>query len=187
MGRTITEKDLQFVLDGRTRDEILLHFLGELAAEQLVEYGHRKEQLFREEAEDMQAIAGVRNFLQDLEDSEVVLGVASSGSRHRVGFLLDRLGLRKHFRSVVTADSVERGKPHPAVYLKASEELQVATSEMIAFEDAFSGVKAAKSAGMRCVGITHPDGAPALLAAGADHIEPDFCCLSYSKLKELFG
>src|SRR5712664_5003887 len=63
--RTASEEQLQFVLDGRKRDDILRHFMGELDADQVVEYGHRKEQLFRDEAAHVRTIAGLLGFLED--------------------------------------------------------------------------------------------------------------------------
>jgi len=187
VGRTTSEEDLQFVLDGRKREDILRHFLGDLDSDLMIEYGHRKEQFFRNEATDVQTIEGLQSFLQDLADSHVLLGVASSGSGSRVNFLLDRLDLKKHFRLVVTGDQVELGKPDPAIYLRAAQDLQLDPLELIAFEDAHSGVRAAKSAGMMCVGIAQPDRASSLLDSGADHVVPDFCSLSYLKLQELLN
>jgi len=186
VGRTASEEDLQFVLDGRKRDDILRHFLGDLDPELIISYGLRKEQFFRDEAGDVQTIDGLLTFLEDLEDAGVAIGIASSGSRSRVNFLLDRLNLKKHFQVVVTGDEVKKGKPDPSVFLKAAQALQQDPCELLAFEDAVSGVQSAKSAGMRCVGIAQPDRASVLLDSGADHVVPDFCSLSYSKLEELF-
>jgi beta-phosphoglucomutase family hydrolase len=185
VGKTASESQLQFVLDGRKREDILRHFLGELDPEQVVEYGVRKEQLFRDEAADVQTVEGLLDFLADLQDSQVVLGVASSASRSRVDFLLDRLDLKRYFRAVVTADEVEHGKPDPAVFLRAAHNLGLCPSELLAFEDAVSGVRAARSAGMKCIGIAQADRASTLLAAGATSVIPNFCCLSYSKLQHL--
>lgn len=186
VGRTASEEELQFVLDGRKRNDILRHFLGELEPERMTEYGRRKEQLFREEAADVQSVGGLPSFLEDLEAAHVSLGIASSGSRSRVEFLLDRLDLKKHFRAVVTGDEVEQGKPDPAVFLKAAQALQLDPAELVAFEDALSGVKAARSAGMICVGIALPERTSMLFDAGADYVVPDFWSLSYSKLKKFF-
>ena len=186
VGRTASEEELQFVLDGRTRDDILRHFLGELDAEKMAEYGHRKEQFFRDEAADVRTVGGLLGFLEKLEAAQLFLGIASSGSRGRVDFLLDRLGLKKYFGAVVTADEVAQGKPHPAVFLKVAERLRTDPCDLIAFEDAVSGIKAARSAGMICVGIAPPDRASLLVDAGANHVVPDFRLLSYPNLQEIF-
>src|ERR1700736_1841265 len=85
-GREISEKDLNFIMDGRKRDEILRHFLGELSDEQVRLLGHRKEQLFREEASDVKVIEGLYGLLQQLRKTEIKLGVASSGSESRVNY-----------------------------------------------------------------------------------------------------
>jgi HAD superfamily hydrolase (TIGR01509 family) len=187
VGRTASEEELQFVLDGRKREDILRYFLGDLEPEMIIEYGHRKEEFFRGEAAAVQTIDGLRDFLEDLAGAHVASAIASSGSRTRVNFLLDRLDLKKHFRVVITGDEVERGKPDPAIFLRAAQDLQVDPLELIAFEDARSGVKAARSAGMVCVGIAQPERASGLLDAGANDVFSNFRSLSYSKLERLFA
>ena len=186
VGRATTREELQFVLDGRTRDDILRHFLGELDAEKMAEYGHRKEQFFRDQAADVRTIRGLLSLLENLREAHLALGIASSGSKARVNFLLERLKLKRHFGVVVTGDEVAQGKPHPTVFLKAAERLRTDPCDLIAFEDAVSGIKAAKSAGMTCVGIAPPDRASILVDAGAHHVVPDFRSLSYPKLQEIF-
>ncbi len=185
--RTVSEEQLQFLLDGRKRDDILRYFMGELDADQIVEYGHRKEQFFRDEAAHVRTIDGLLGFLEDLKYEQLALAVASSGSRTRVDFLLDRLDLKKLFQVVITGDEVEHGKPHPAVFLTAAQHLGMDPSELMAFEDAVSGVKAARSAGMMCVGIAQPDRAAILVDAGANYVVPDFQSLSYSKLQQILA
>jgi beta-phosphoglucomutase len=186
VGRTVSDKQLQFVLDGRKRDDILQHFMGELDAHEIVEYGHRKEQFFRNEAASVRTIDGVLDFLEGLKFEQLALAVASSGSRSRVDFLLDMLDLRKFFQVVITGDEVEQGKPHPAVFIAAARHLGIGPPELMAFEDAASGVRAARSAGMMCVGIARSDRAALLVDAGANYVVPDFRSLSYSKLRRMY-
>jgi beta-phosphoglucomutase family hydrolase len=186
-GKTVSEEQLQFVLDGRTRNDILRHFLGEMDDVQMAEYGLRKEQYFRNEAAHVRTAEGLLDFLEFLQSEQLALAVASSGSRSRIHFLLQRFGLTKYFREVVTGDQVEQGKPHPAVFLKAALQLGIDPAELIVFEDAVSGVKAARSAGMKCIGIARQDRASILLAAGANQVVPDFRSLSGSKLQELLS
>jgi beta-phosphoglucomutase len=186
MGRTVSEEQLQFLLDGRKREAILRHFMGELSEEQIAEYGHLKEQFFRNEAAHVRTIDGLLSFLDDLECERLALAIASSGGRSRIDFLLDKFGLKQRFRVVITGNEVEEGKPHPAIFVKAAQQLGVDSSQLMAFEDAPSGVIAAKAAGILCVGIAQPGRVSALLDAGAIHVVPDFHSLSYSKLQELF-
>lgn len=187
VGRNASEEELQFVLDGRKREDILRYFLGDLDPILMNEYGQRKEQFFRNEVVNVQTIEGLESFLEELAGSHVTCGIASSGSGTRINFLLDRLDLRKHFQAVVTGDDVPRGKPDPAVFLKAAQDLQLDPAELIVFEDAQSGIKAARSAGMVCVGIAQPDRAAVLIGAGADQVVADFRFLSCSKLQEILG
>jgi beta-phosphoglucomutase len=187
MGLMVSDERLEFVLDGRKRDDILRHFLGELTSEELFNYGHQKEEIFRDEAAQVTTIEGLLDFLQELEAAQIVLSVASSGSRSRVEFLMQQLGLRHRFQVIVTGDEVEEGKPDPAVFLRAAERLRIDPAELIAFEDALSGVRAARAAGMRCIGIAQPQRSSLLREAGANHVVPDFRPLSYGKLKEIFS
>ena len=186
VGKSASEEQLQFILDGRKREDILRHFLGELDVTELAAYGSRKEKIFRTEAASIGTIQGVLEFLEDVNRAQLTLAIASSGSRSRVDLLLRQLDLGRHFQVIVTGDEVERGKPDPAVFLKAAQDLRIIPTELVAFEDALSGVKAAKAAGMKCVAIAESDRASVLLNAGADHVLPNFRGLSYAKLRQLF-
>jgi sugar-phosphatase len=63
-------------------------------------------------------------------------------------------------RVLVSADMVERGKPHPEGFLRAAELLGAAPARCVVFEDAPAGIEAAKAAGMIVVGVeTHYPGA----------------------------
>jgi beta-phosphoglucomutase len=188
MGREVSEEDLNYVLDGRTREDILRHFFGELRAEAITEYGVRKEQMFRDEASSVQTVRGLKSFLAELGEAEMSLAIASSGSRTRVSFLLDHLGLANCFSVVVTADDVARGKPDPALFLRAAAALSIDPAELIALEDAPAGVLSARAAGMCCIGIGKEEvSSSALLRAGAVHVVEDFSSLSYAKLKDYFS
>ena len=71
---------------------------------------------------------------------------------------LGQAGLLSHFRALATRDDVERGKPHPDLYLEAARRLGVAPGRCLAFEDSNNGLTAAHAAGMMAVMV--PDIAP---------------------------
>ena len=185
LGKEIDEEHLNFIMEGRKRDEILRYFLGELSDEQVRALGHRKEQLFREESADMKAIEGLREFLQQLSEAEIRLAVASSGSNGRVNYVLDLLDLRHYFQAIVTGDQVTYGKPDPTIFRVACDHLRVQPSETLVFEDSVSGVRAAKAAGMRCVGVATNGIIAVLVEAGADHIIPDFSAVPFDLMRGL--
>lgn len=63
---------------------------------------------------------------------------------------LERL-FGKHIYNITHVNNVS--KPHPAIYLHAAQQLGIDPSECIAIEDSSHGIRAAKDAGMFCIGI----------------------------------
>jgi beta-phosphoglucomutase len=187
-GKEVTEDDLAFILEGRKKEDILRHFLGELSPEKIERLGHEKELLFREEARaELRPVQGVQQILENFSQAGIKLGVASSGSDSRVHFVLQKLRLTDYFAAIVAGDDVVLGKPDPAIFRLTSQKLDVDPKEILVFEDSVSGIKAAKAAGMRCVGLAEPNRAPALLEAGADHIIDHFVGFSVSEAHDLFS
>ena len=86
IGREVSEDDLQFVLEGRKREDILRHFLGDLTAEQVKHYGAAKEALFRNSVQELKTIKGLTEFLDQLTNAEIPIAFASSASRHRARY-----------------------------------------------------------------------------------------------------
>jgi HAD superfamily hydrolase (TIGR01509 family) len=125
---------------------------------------------------DLAEVPGAGDFIRSLGPRP--RGIASSSSPERLALCLDVLGLAGEFAGTVfSADMVARGKPHPDIFLLAAERLATPPEACLVIEDSPSGVKAAKAAGMRVIGLTagahiQPDHDARLLAAGADHVAP---------------
>ena len=60
--------------------------------------------------------------------------------------------------------------------------LDCGAAHSLAIEDSVSGVLAAKSAGLACVGMGGPETGPKLRLAGADHIIESFVSFSLREL-----
>ena len=120
-------------------------------------------------------VRGVVAFVDDLAARGVPRAVATSASRADAEPMLERIGLRDRFDVVVTAEDVRRGKPDPEVYLRAARGLGHEPVHCLVFEDALVGVRAARSAGMRVIGVSTAHTQTELCAAGAecaiDHFE----------------
>jgi beta-phosphoglucomutase len=186
VGKDVREEELDFILEGRRREEILRHFLGELPDTALAEYGLRKDQFFEEKFREIRLIPGIRRFLDRLEAAGVQTAIATSASSSRTWGTLQRLNLNKKFATIVTGDDVTIGKPDPAVYQLASRRMNITAGKILVLEDAPCGVQAAKSAGMRCIGVAQSSRADALLRAGADSVISHFLDLSVEKLIQLW-
>jgi mannitol-1-/sugar-/sorbitol-6-phosphatase len=72
---------------------------------------------------------------------------------------------------MITAESIERGKPDPDCYLKGAAALGVAPADCVVVEDAPIGAAAARAAGMRLIALTSTHEARQL--EPADAIVPD--------------
>ena len=81
------------------------------------------------------------------------LAVASSSTSPFINLVLSTLGLKHKFDSITSADEVKQGKPHPDIFLLAARKLNVKPGECLVIEDAPMGMRAAKRAGMKCVGL----------------------------------
>ena len=170
-----SETDLNFILEGRTRSEILRHFLGgELSEAEIAEYGRRKDEIFRRIEAEIQPFPGVLPFLRQLETLGIGKAVATSASEIRTASTIERMGLGGYFDAVVTSADVVAGKPHPHVYQLACERMNVLPANALAFDDAPSGVQSARSAGLRCIGVSSNGMTRALLDAGAERVIPNF-------------
>ena len=83
------------------------------------------------------------------------IAVCSGAARIEIERILERFELLDLFRHIVTADDVEQAKPDPAGYRMTAEKLGVAPANCVTIEDTPTGLTAAKSAGLKVVGVCH--------------------------------
>ena len=186
LGKHVSETDLDCILEGWRREDILHHFLGDLTKAQIVEYGNRKDEFFQQVGVPMTLVSGLCEFLDHLELMGIPKAVATSASERRTRFTLDQLQLTRHFAAIVTANDVVKGKPDPAIYHLAAEQMDVLPENVVVIEDSVSGVRAAKSAGMKCLGIASDSRCEVLRQAGASNVIQDFVGLTLDRLELLF-
>jgi HAD superfamily hydrolase (TIGR01509 family) len=186
LGRDVPDSELDFVLDGRTRRDILRHFLGSFPDHELAELGRRKDGIFRQVQLAVAPVPGVVRLVRDLHSRGMALAVATSASRSRAHSTLVELGLLNRFETVATGEDVAQGKPHPAVYLLACHRLQIDPQCLLAIEDAVSGIRAAVGAGLRCLAVALHEAPETLIAAGAVQVVRDFENVSSADLECIF-
>jgi beta-phosphoglucomutase family hydrolase len=141
---------------GRQGREIIRAHLGaDIPDDEVAVLTQEKDAVYREMyGPHRKTIAGFDELIAQAKVRGVKLAVATAAPPPNITFILDELGVRRHFDAVVGAADVAHGKPHPDVFLKAAERLGIAPEDCIVFEDAPLGVEAARRAGMRAVVLT---------------------------------
>ena len=103
---------------------------------------------------ELRLIDGIPKILQILSAEKQIKTALASGSPMKViEFVLKKFSLSDTFRIKVSGDCVEKGKPHPDIYLETARRLGVSPEECVAIEDSINGIVSAKEAGMRCIAV----------------------------------
>ncbi|HLD32254.1 MAG TPA: HAD family phosphatase [Candidatus Peribacteraceae bacterium] len=152
----------------------------------LEEYLEEYKDIARRVYEQCSLIEGMTVLLGKLQKATIPLAVASSAPGEWVRHILKNQGIFGYFRAIVTAEDIGEyeGKPKPAIYLLTAKKLGVKPETCIAIEDATNGILAAKTAGMKCIGVDFPGNTPQNLSR-ADLVITDFNELSIEQLNSL--
>ncbi len=143
----------------------LIDFLAELVKvldlkESVEALNHKRSRIFLKLVEDeLEPLPGALYSLE-LLNNNFKTGLASSGTRKYLDMVMDKFDMRQYFQVVVSGDEVEYGKPHPEVYLTACRKLGLNRNECLVFEDATHGIRSAKEAGCKCIGVKNPNTPP---------------------------
>ncbi len=150
LGYSWTLEEIKARVWGKNEEIFERLFPGKFSQEQVAELTQRKERRYVEiYRPDIVMLAGLERLLGDARSRGVRLGIATAAPRICVDFVRDALSLENYFDTIVDAQQVSRGKPHPEGFLRAAECLGVSPHECVVFEDAPVGVEAAQAAGMK--------------------------------------
>lgn len=154
----IAVDDLERRMHGRRNDDIVRDFFGQhLTPGEVVRHGADKEILFRQlmgPRLDTFLVPGAIDFVR--RHAGLPMAVASNAEPANIDFTLNGAGIRPLFSTIVDGSQVKHPKPFPDIYLKAAAELGIQPGNCIVFEDSPAGVRAARDAGTRIVGVqTH--------------------------------
>ncbi|WP_158607397.1 HAD family hydrolase [Aerococcus agrisoli] len=96
---------------------------------------------------------GAFKLLSFLQKNKKKAVLATSTYSDRAQPILDYLSLNPYLNDKVFGNEVKYLKPHPDIYLKASEKINSDPKSLIAIEDSVSGIKAANAAGIPVIYI----------------------------------
>lgn len=125
-------------------------------------------------AERVKVYPWSKDVLTGLDDKGIPIALASAADLVKVECNLLCIGVNPGiFKTIVTGSDVEFKKPHPEIFLTAAKKAGFKPVSTLVVEDAVSGVKAAKAAGMRCLALTTSFDESVLRDAGADFVSGD--------------
>ncbi len=161
LGVAFTEKDNE-KLKGLSRVDSLKTILEmgniEISDETFNDYLISKNKFYLDSIASITAenmLKGVADLLNKAKEKGILLAVGSSSKNAK--FILERLNLTDAFHIIVDGNMVENPKPNPEVFLKGAEAMGFAPEECVVFEDAESGIKAAKDGGFYSIAVGNPE------------------------------
>jgi beta-phosphoglucomutase-like phosphatase (HAD superfamily) len=152
-GRPLTEAEYYGRLAGSSEEAIIGGWL-DVDGEELEALVAERIDRYRARASDGLTIgARVRSAVRYASE-RVPVAVVSGAFRAEIEPALEAAGIADAFTTLVTADDVANGKPHPESYeLLVSRLDGIEPAAVVVFEDTEAGVAAATSAGCRCVAV----------------------------------
>ncbi|WQF85029.1 Putative phosphoglycolate phosphatase-like, domain 2, HAD superfamily [Colletotrichum destructivum] len=123
---------------------------------------------------DAVEIPGARALLDALIEEKAPWAIVTSGTEPLVGGWLNVLQLPQP-EHLVTAESVENGKPDPTCYLIGREKLglQDPSKQILVLEDSPAGIRAGKAAGCKVLGLVTSHTVEQVVSAEPDWIVRD--------------
>lgn len=140
---------------GKNNADILQGLYGKtLSASEIDMLGEEKEAIYRELYQPhIKPLDGLVDFMRAVKTQRGKIAIASSAPQRNISFVVEKTGIKKFVDVSVNGNMVKLGKPNPDIFLKAAELLRIQTEKCLVFEDSFSGIQAAKNAGMQVVAV----------------------------------
>lgn len=154
-GYEFTDEEMQKYMFGRTNDDIITYAMGAKQPKEISEQlAKEKESYYRDMCRRNPAnfvlAPGVIEFLDYLKANDIPRTIATMSEKDNVDFYVKEFNLAKWFdiEKIVYSDGTFLGKPAPDIFLIASEKIGMHPKDCIVFEDALSGIVAARNAGV---------------------------------------
>lgn len=171
-------------LKGVSRRESLLILLGYTPSEDKIqEWCDRKNGYyvdFISRIDRSELLPGALEIIEAIRQADGWRQALASSSKNAKP-ILEKLDIAEYFDAVVDGNDILQTKPDPEVFIKAAAGLDLPPDRVVVVEDAESGVRAAKAAGMLAIGIGNAD-----VLGEADLVIEDLSRIDLSDIEALF-
>lgn len=155
LGANISMEQMKLECYGKNHELLERIFPGKFSQEEKNRMSFEKEKQYQKDFKPrLQLIKGLDRFLQQSYEAGIKMAIGSAAIMYNIDFVLDELGIRHFFDTLVSADNVSDSKPNPETWLQCADKIGVPPGRCLVFEDSIKGVESALNAGMDCVVIT---------------------------------
>jgi len=133
---------------------------------------------------DLFLIDGVEDLIKNLYSNGMQLIVASSSSKQTIDRVFKRFNLYPYFTDIVSGEDFPKSKPDPEIFLHAASLSKAPKENCLVIEDSSNGVKAAKAAGIFCIGYDSIHSKMQDLSE-ADMVIREFSELNFEQIRDL--
>jgi HAD superfamily hydrolase (TIGR01509 family) len=140
-------------------------------------------------AEAIRPLPGAVELIRSAAEAGIPVTVCSGALRDEIELAAKMVGALRHFRLIISAEDVSRGKPDPQGYRLTLRRLttacgrRVAAGRCVAVEDSPAGIEAAAGTGMRVLAVTNSY--PRSRLCQADRVVNSLSEVTIEQLEEL--
>jgi HAD superfamily hydrolase (TIGR01509 family) len=169
-------------------DTMIKHFFGaEITTERMVQLGKEKEELYRNSYRQyIREIDGLTDFLRILKKQGIQVALATMGDLTNISFVLNELQIGSFFQVITSGQEVKKGKPDGEIYELTLRKMNLKSTDCLVIEDSADGVRAARYAGIKVIGITSSLSSDELLKHGCFHTITNYRELDINFLDQFF-
>jgi len=154
-GKELSSEEIRNHLHGRTNPAVIEYLFGrKVSSSEIVALAEQKEKIYRSTClslnEKFRLADGVQELLDFLKMKQVPMTIATSSELENLNFYIHHFSLENWFdiNKIVYDDKTFPGKPAPDIFLRAAEIIGIPPSECTVWEDSFSGIQSAITAGI---------------------------------------
>ena len=101
-------------------------------------------------------LPGVFSSIEKIKKCGIPMAIASSSPMKLINVVMEKLQIEQHLSGIFSAQDDVWGKPHPSVYLRTAETLNVIPESCWVIEDSVNGMVSAKAAKMNVIAVPDP-------------------------------
>lgn len=152
-GFPLSKEEMSIWVHGRNNKDTFEYLLNKKLTKEEVEiYAEKKETIYRElckkDVDNFKLVNGSKELFEYCEKNNIPYTIATASGLENVNFFIKSFNLEKWFDidKIIYDDGSIPGKPNPDIYIKACNRIAIDPKNAIVFEDAKSGIMAAKNA-----------------------------------------